>query len=153
MKKIILMILVISSSFLLFSSQVKAYGKYVNPTKKPIYDFNISESRSLFGLEFGVWKVNPSYKKISDFIGFDLAILANTSSEFSFYSELQFGYMFAGISIGPYIDINADNNNHGLQYTLWVNYFVGGYLRFKQGIYSDSSISIGVYIWIPFEFL
>jgi len=150
MKKMMI-ILIISFSFLMYSTEVKAIFKHSNPTKKPIYDFNITNTKSLFGLEFGVWNTNPHYDKISDFIGFDLAILANTNGDFNFYSEIQFGGFFGGFSIGPYADIFADANKYGLQYTLWANYFVGGYLRFKQGIYSGSSISIGIYVWIPFE--
>ena len=112
---------------------------------KPVYQYDFTQEKSMFGTEIGIWYHTYDMIYLSDFIGWDFGFLFNNKSYY-IYVEAQLGAQFAGISIGLFVE----NDRSGIQYTLWVNYFIGFYLRGKQDFnFNDIDIILGVYFTFP----
>lgn len=95
-----------------------------------------------YGLEFAYWNIeNFPYS-------FDFGIEGQKGA-FRIYSEAQTGIGFGGISLGPCLEF-ADKTRLQLQGSVWVNYILGGDLRFRSG--EHGVFAPGMYLkfpWVP----
>lgn len=109
----------------------------------PMIHLNLGEKiRPSIGLEFAYWNYNGFPYSI-DF-GFDIQ-----KGAFRLYTEAQTGIGLAGISAGPFLEINKEASNKlGLQTSIWGNYYLGGDLRFRFAK-GETVFAPGVYAKLP----
>jgi hypothetical protein len=111
----------------------------------PMLHFNFSNKvmHTSFGVELAYW--NYTHFPYS----FDFGIEFE-KKKFRIYSEAQTGIGLIGLSMGPVLEYQSDENKMklGAQGSVWANYFGGFDLRFRK-VGGTSSLSPGLYFKIP----
>ena len=96
-----------------------------------------------FAIEAAYWNITNVPHSVDFGIEFDLRKTTR------FYSELQTGIGFAGVSVGPVLQVGGgDGAKLGLQGTAWINYYVG--LDYRMRFFRDQKHhSGGLYAKLP----
>lgn len=108
-------------------------------------DFGKGKWEPSAGLEYGIWgltQFGPAGSKVP--LGADVGI-EFSRTEARIYSEVQ-GGMFAGISVGPYLEFpyTDERPDYGIQGSIWGAYILGWDLRGRSGT-DGKTVSTGVF--------
>jgi hypothetical protein len=140
MKKIILLLILFTFSFNFKTSGQELW------TMGPMLHYNFGGEKRHFswGMELAYWNVKHFPYSMDAGIEF-------SRKRTRFYSEIQTGIGFTGLSLGPVLEINkVEHEAHlGFQATLWANYFIGADYRYRR-IDKTNFNCIGTYGKLPF---
>ncbi len=136
-KKIVVISLFFFIFFNCFSQQIWTIGPMVH------YNFNNGKNHFSYALECSFWNLEHFFYSIDGGIEFE-------SKKIRIYSELQTGILVAGISLGPLLEINTNENktHFGIQSSIWANYLIGVDYRMRW-VNKEKSNCIGLYFKLP----
>ena len=82
-------------------------------------------------------------------LGVDVGLEYNKGDVFRLYSELETGYVFAGVGAGPVIELSPRGITAGVQASPWINCFVGADYRVRKLIGRPMETAPGLYAKAP----
>jgi hypothetical protein len=107
-------------------------------------NFGASGTRFSLALEGSTW--GP------DFWGIDYGAEYEFGGIYRVYSELETGYDYTGLGIGPVVQFGKDGAGFGIQGSGWASYLLGADIRYRLGYRLDKTISPGIYFKIPYSY-
>jgi hypothetical protein len=112
----------------------------------PMFHANFGHSKPKFSIavEGSTWG--------SHFWGVDYGVEYEIGNAYRIYSEIETGYNYTGIGIGPVVQFGNENTGYGIQGSGWANYFLGADIRYRLGYRLHQTLAPGIYFKIPYSY-
>ena len=98
-----------------------------------------------FALEGSYWAYDDAP------VGVDVGLEYDLQRGVRLYSELETGFFLGGLAVGPALQFGSGGASFGFQCSLWLNYFAGVDIRFRQMMDEPMVTAPGFYAKAPTE--